>query len=205
MHIPTLSVAVHIPSVSSCIHPSSSMIRLALLVCACMHAHAAARTRAQLAGQDRRRRRRRPAACVPVNGHASIHLFRRPAGGGACGGSTGCRAKRHLNVFLFLSCENPIQRAGRAQSEGGSTVDYWLGSIEQGCNRPVWHGGGASAPAVAFRRACRFRFRPSCLLGINEAGGKASGSRDFGTCVYPELELDGNPGLCSGATASCCG
>ena len=143
-------------------HPStsSSMIRLALLVCACMHAHAAARTRAQLAGRDRRRRRRRPAACVPVNGHASIHLFRRPAGGGACRGSTGCRAKRHLNVFLFLSCENPIQRAGRAQSEGGSTVDYWLGSIEQGCNRPVWHGGGASARAVAFRRG--YRFRPSC-------------------------------------------
>ena len=161
---------------------SSSMIRLAL--CACMHARA--RTNAQLAGRP-------GSTCsVPVNGHAWIHLFRRPAGGGACRGSTGCRAKRHLNVFLFLTSCTVKNPPGRAQSDG-VPVDCWLGSIvckrarlqPSGMARRRRVGAGGGIPPWVSIQAQ--------LLG-KLAGGKASGSRDFGTCVYPELELDGNAG-----------
>jgi hypothetical protein len=114
--------------------------------------------------------------CVPVNGHASIHLFRRPAGGGACGGSTGCRAKAPPECFSVLLCH-----PGRtcSQIDGIPPIIGWASSARNSKAVTVRYG------TVAARRRRRWHSAVRAIQAQLDAG-EASGSRDFGTCVYPD-------------------
>jgi len=139
-----------------------------------------ARTRSS--GRDRRR----PAsACQLMAPHSSIFSGDRPAAARArsVGRPAGCCTKVHLSVFLFLLCSNHIYVCISSWLHIYSQIDgqircIWVLLITgysscvcmhlrgQGCNRPVWHGGGASTSAPVVMALCR--------TAVPSAGGQVA-------------------------------